>query len=252
EWIENLVWNDIKDWILKPESLEAVLQQKLKEYEDDKGNYFIKINSLKSKLQDKEEERSKILSLYRKGHITMEDVGLQLQDIESDKNELEVMIDEAKRKLVGDYSTKEVIAEIRSQLQFFKGQVESENMPFDTKRKIIELFVKDVQIHLTKDNKHSILIDTIPFREGTISKTKTQIKSKVDTIYLRSSDQNKSEKRQEVQSDTVNICYRFPLPNSTSLGSIALRKVQLLTTRAGIHGRCKHEFSGVGEGKQCP
>jgi len=162
EWIENLVWNDIKDWILKPESLEAVLQQKLKEYEKEKRNSFKDINSLKSKREDKEVERSNIIGLYRKGHITMDDVGLQLQDIERDKAELELMIDEAKSKLVGDYSTKEIITEIRSQLQCFEGQVNSEEMPFDIKRKIIELFVKDVQIHLTKDNKHTVLIDTIP------------------------------------------------------------------------------------------
>ncbi|MEE9176506.1 MAG: hypothetical protein V3U19_10075, partial [Thermodesulfobacteriota bacterium] len=73
---------------------------------------------------------------------------------------------EAKSKLVGNYSTKEVINEIKSQLKFFQGRIESENMSFDIKRKIIELFVKDVRVHLTKGNKHSVLIDTIPFREG--------------------------------------------------------------------------------------
>jgi len=212
EWIENLVWNDIKDWILRPESLESVLQQKLEEYEQEKGSYFQKINSLKSKLESKEEERSKILGLYRKGHITMEDVGVQLQDIEKDKTELQLIIDEAKNKLVGDYSTKEVINEIKSQLKFFQGQIESENMSFDIKRKIIELFVKDVRVHLTKGNKHSVLIDTIPFREGVDLSKRTKAMNEVDTVYMRFSNGNEQEKTQESQSDTINICYRFPLP----------------------------------------
>jgi len=222
EWIENLVWTDIKDWILNPVSLETVINEKLKDFEKEKGNYFLRIKNLKDDLEKKEDERSNILALYRKGLITMKDVEDQLRDVEKDKNELDLMITDIKSKMIGDFSTEEIIKEIKLHLDVFKIQLENKNVSFELKRKIIELFVKDVQIHLTKDNKHSILIDTIPFREGVNLDKRRKSMREVDTVYLRFSDNNKQEKVQELQSDTVNICYRFPFL-STSLSSIVDR-----------------------------
>lgn len=166
EWIENLVWEELKGWILNNDSLENVLSTKLKEYEKEKGSWFIKLGRIKADISLKEEERSKILGLYRKGLITMNDVDIQLGEIDKEKVELENMAAELKAKMVSDFSREEAIREIKAQLDEFRNAVEKDNIPWKEKRKIIEMFVREVQINLTRDQKPLILIETIPFRKG--------------------------------------------------------------------------------------
>jgi len=218
-WLENLVWNDIKEWILNPVSLESIIKDKLNKYEKEKENYFIKLRNHKSELDKKEQERSNILGLYRKDLITMSDVEQQLQEVDKDKAELNSMINDIKAKMVGNYSSNDIIKGIKLHLDIFRENVEDEHITFEYKRKIIELLVKDVIINLINDNKHSVLIDTIPFRDGIDINKINKKKKNVETVYLRFSDGEHVAKTQEFQSDTINICYKFPLPNK-EIGSI--------------------------------
>lgn len=96
----------------------------------------------------------------------MNDVDIQLGEIDKEKVELENMAAELKAKMVSDFSREEAIREIKAQLDEFRNAVEKDNIPWKEKRKIIEMFVREVQINLTRDQKPLILIETIPFRKG--------------------------------------------------------------------------------------
>jgi len=219
EWIENLIWKELKEWILHPRSLEIILSSKLDEYEKEKGTWFIKVKNLKSDIQTKEDERAKILGLYRKGLITMGDVEKQMEEIEKDKEQLEYMVTDLKNKMLGDFSKERVIKEIKVRLEEFKAMVENNNISWGEKRKIVETFVNEVQIHITKDKKPLVMIDTIPLRKN-VKSIVPKSKVKVDTVYSRLSDGKDAEKTQESKANTINIAYRFPMPSS-EIGSIA-------------------------------
>lgn len=212
EWIENLIWGELKDWILNPHSLDYVLSRKLDEYENEKSKWFVELKNLKTDLQTKEEERTKILSLYRKGLISMDDVEKQLEDIEDDKVELEIMIAELKSKLLGDFSKEQAIKEINSRLNEFKTKAEANTISWEYKRNIIETFVNEVQVNVTTDNSPLKMIDTIPIRT-TVKDHSPKRKSKIDTVYMRVSDGVETQKSETFEGNTINISYRFPLPS---------------------------------------
>ncbi|MDA2920966.1 recombinase family protein [Desulfobacterota bacterium AH_259_B03_O07] len=213
EWVENLVWREIKDWILHPESLECILTRKIKENDKEKGTYFGKLKNIKADIQNKEEEKEKIIRLYRTSLITMSDVEKQLEEIEKDKAELELMMSELKTNIMGEYSDKEIIKEIKTRLDQFKDIIENDNITWQQKRRIVETFVKEVQVNITKDKKPLIMIDTIPIRKN-LEATAPKSKFKITNLYTRVSNSKKLGKSEEIKADTINIAYKFPLPSS--------------------------------------
>lgn len=212
EWIENLVWEELKSWILSPKSLELALSEKLREHEKEKGTWFGKLAGLKIGISQKEEEKAKIVDLYRKDIIEMSDVELQLKQIAKEKDELERMANELKSKLIGDFSTKEIIREIRVRLSEFRNTVKNNLITWEEKRKIAEMFVREVRINMTKENKTTLLIDTIPFREYVESLASEEPLAR-DTVYTRNSSHNEPILKDDTRNNTVEVVYLFPMPN---------------------------------------
>jgi len=212
EWIEQLVWNEIKNWILHKESLEKILERNLRKYEKEQQGWFKNLSDIKKNIKLKEGERLKILDLYRKGLIKMEEVENQLSKIDEEKIQLENMEAELKSKIINGHSKEEIIKEISLKLDEFRKDVENDNMSFDQKRKIVETFVNDIQINLTKDKKHVVLVETIPFRQKQVIRPK---KSRIlETIHFRKTNEKLKRNIEQFQEDTINIFYKFPMPNN--------------------------------------
>jgi len=212
EWIEQLVWNEIKNWILHKESLEKILERNLNKYEKEQQNWLKNLSDIKKSVNLKEEERLKILDLYRKELIKMEEVESQLSKIDEEKFQLENMESELKSKIINGNSEEEIIKEIGLKLDEFRKDVENGNIPFDQKRKIVETFVTEIQINLTKDKKPLVLVETIPFRQKQVLRPK---KSRIlETIHFRKTNEKQNRNIEQFQEDTINIFYKFPMPNN--------------------------------------
>ncbi len=221
EWIETLVWEELRTWILHRESLELSLSTKLEEYENEKGGWFAKLTSIKTDIAHKEEERTKILELYRKGLINITDVESQLDMVDKEKIELEGMVSELKaRMIIGNISKPDVISEISAQLDEFRNAVEHDNIPWNEKRRIVEMFVREIQINLSKDHKPLVLIETIPFRKG-IDPVISGKDQPIENLYIRFSTRDEP-KLFSLGHDSINVMYRFPLP-SREISSIINR-----------------------------
>jgi len=216
EWIENFVWEELKFWILNQEQLELLLEAKLEEYDKGKGNYFSEHAIIRDKIINKDREREDIISLYRKQIINMSDVEKQLEEIDKEKAALEAMLEDLKSKMITFDSTEKAIEEIKNDLDKYKDELSNGELSFNEKRKIVEIFIKEINVQLTKDNKPSVFIDTIPLRKT--SKPNTLSRKFLQSINLRVNNKQ-VDNIQQLQEDTMNIVYRFQIP-SREIGSI--------------------------------
>jgi len=220
EWIDEFVWEEIKSWILNQEQLEMILEAKLEEIEKDKRSYFAKSSNVKIQIQNKENEKQNILSLYRKNMIEIKDVGIQLEEIEKEKEQLELIYQDLKSKVIEDLPREQVIKGITKNLNSFIDKLKKEEVSFDDMRQIIETFIKEVNVHLTISNRPAVFIDTIPFRKNISNK---RISKKVlETIKLRI-NRTSDQKTESLQEDTMNIVYKFNLPSKEVVNGLNTR-----------------------------
>jgi hypothetical protein len=122
------------------------------------------------------------------------------------------MTGELKSKMIGDFSSKDVIREIKARISEFKNTVKNNRIRWEEKRKIVEMFVREVRINIMKENKTTLLIDTIPFREYVEPRTSNEPVAR-DTVYVRDSSQSEPALTEDPRNNTVEVVYLFPMPN---------------------------------------
>jgi site-specific DNA recombinase len=213
EWIEGVVWNEIKNWILNPVILEEVISEKLKGYEKENGNSFKRYSKLRDSIEKKKEEKTRILELYRRGTITMEDLDKQLKAIESEQKALLQMREELKSKMIEDLPHEELLKSFREQIEEYSGKLADGSIMFEDKRRIVEKFVKEVRVNMNgRKADCASLIETIPFRKE-IEPISLE-DAKIVTVYGR--DKNTNDKRGLQEADNsanfADVIYHFPFP----------------------------------------
>jgi site-specific DNA recombinase len=213
DWIEGVVWNEIKNWILNPIILEEVISEKLKGYEKEKGNSFKRYSKLRDSIEKKKEEKTRILELFRRATITIEDVEKQLKDIESEEKALVQMGEELKSKMIEDLPGEELLKSFRGEMEEYRGKLGDGSIKFEDKRRIVEKFVKEVRVNMNgKKADCASLIETIPFRKEIepISLADT----KIVTVYARDKNTNDERDLQDADNSAnfADVIYHFPFP----------------------------------------
>jgi predicted nucleic acid-binding Zn-ribbon protein len=128
--------------------LEEVISAKLKGYEKDKGNSFKTYGKIRDSVEKKKEEKTRILELYRRGTITMEDVEKQLEAIESEEKVLLQKGEELKSKMIENLPHEELLKSFGGEIEEYRGKLEGDSITFEDKRRIIEKFVKEVRVNM--------------------------------------------------------------------------------------------------------
>ena len=146
----------------------------------------------------------------------MSDVEKQLEEINKETAALEAMLEDLKSKMITFDSTEKAIEEIKNDLDKYKDKLSNGELSFNEKRKIVEIFIKEINVQLTKDNKPSVFIDTIPLRKNSVPNTLS--KKFLESINLRVNNVQ-ADNVEQLREDTMNIVYRFQLP-SKEVGSI--------------------------------
>ncbi|MGE5446069.1 MAG: hypothetical protein ACM3SR_15995 [Ignavibacteriales bacterium] len=212
-WIEDVVWDEIKKWIVNPVLLKEIISAKLKEYEKAKGNSFKGYSKLRDSIEKKKEERTRILELYRRGTITMEDVDKQVGAIESEEKVLIQMCEELKSKMIEDVPSEDLLKSIEKEIEVYREKLEDGSITFEDKRRIIEKFVKEVRVNMNgKKAGYPSLIEAIPFRKEIESISLKD--AKVVTVYSRDGNMmnNEEESQPDYGTNYADVIYHFPFP----------------------------------------
>jgi len=211
DWIEGVVWNEVKNWMPHPEVLEKLISAKMKQIEKEKGNSFKIHNKLKDSMNKKDEERTKILDLYRKGIISMDEVRQQLEKVESEKNSLYEMVEEAKANILDGLNYDDLLKRFREEMNSFDKDLRNRDISFEDRQKLVQNFVREVRVNWNGRKAGSPnLIETIPFRKNLEPVPLRD--AKITTVYSRDKKANNEEVLQpSKENNFAEVIYQFPL-----------------------------------------
>ena len=109
EWIEDLVWQDVKGFLENPgEVLERVRGQLAEAHDSD--DLLDRHRSLTRRLAAKQEEKSRYVKLYAQGHMDEEELEVYLADLKNQVENLKLLIASVEADLAKKHENK-IVAE---------------------------------------------------------------------------------------------------------------------------------------------
>lgn len=219
DWLEGVIWDEIKYWLLNPSELEETIEAKIKEYEAERGNSFKTYRKLQGTIAKKKEERERILALYRKGVISMDDVEKQFEDVAREEQKLLESIDELKARMGENLPYEELIARFREEVYTYKEKIETDSIAFEEKQRIVQAFVKEIRVNINGNKlgrpsrlkaSAGTLIQTIPFRSNAAPVSLKD--ASIVTVYSRDNNRGKESLQPDSKGNFVEVLYHFPFP----------------------------------------
>lgn len=149
KYIENLVWQDIVNFINSPKDTIGILKNNIENRYANKENLLTQKKLLESNLYNKNDEKQSILDLFRKGIINASDLELQLNKINDESNiikdNLNSLNDELNEVKDTPYTT------IEEMLQEMKNKIDTDTS-FEDKRKIVKTLVDEILVKTIEEN----------------------------------------------------------------------------------------------------
>ena len=219
-WIEALVWEELKGWILNHHDLEAIMTEALQEQEQKRQEWADSLARVKRDLGQTETQRGRILTLYRKGLMSDAELEQQLSELKTEHGHLQQVAEDLEKRLSFTINIDTAVVTIRHQLESFRKALHKKSVPFPVKRKIIDTFVNEITVSLERGSALQVTLkETIPFRSEPVTR---QVEPEQDgkriTLWQREGTARMPE---EHHKGTVQILYRFPFPpQSKTLASI--------------------------------
>ena len=216
-WLEGLVWDELQGWILNQHDLETVMAEALREQEQKRQEWADSLARMRRDLSQMETQRSRVLTLYRKGVLSDAELEQQLAELKSEHGHLQHVAQEMEKRLSLTVDVDSAVLAIRQQLEAFRTALRKKTVPFALKRKIIETFVAEVRIFLEQRSPLAVTLkETIPWRPE--QHEPVQEGERI-TLWQREGIHTPTPERK----GTVEILYRFPFPpQPQTLASITL------------------------------
>jgi site-specific DNA recombinase len=147
EWIETLVWHDCRAFLLNPGDALALAQSQLRERLAQARDLEPERTRLQAAITEKASERERVLTMFRRGRITVAEADAQMEAIQHEEAELQRHLTalRAQHDLTIAYEAQMVEASaLLARLHGEVERVEHEN-DLATKRQVIELLVADIR-----------------------------------------------------------------------------------------------------------
>lgn len=211
-WIEGLVWNELKDWILNYTNLEAVITDALRGQDQERKIWEKTLGQMRKEIEAKAKERDRIITLYRKGLLSDGDLERQLGIVNTEAKQVQNAADDLEQRHQLYVNPEEAIAAIQKQLADFRKTIRKGDAPFAAKRKIMELFVREIRVHLKKRGRWApkenlLLVETVPFRANGTTKEDPRMTRR--TVWKRA---DKKRSSQQDEEGRIHVVYNFPFP----------------------------------------
>lgn len=143
DYVERLVWADIESFLRNPGEILERLRERLSMQDGERLRRQKELDGLLARLQQKNVERGRVLTLFRRGRIDDAMLDQQLDQVDAEAAEFRTDIESLKRELAaGDrtaqlHSAEALLETLRKRLD---GPV-----PSELKRRIVEILVERVE-----------------------------------------------------------------------------------------------------------
>jgi site-specific DNA recombinase len=154
--LETAVWDKIVTFINNPGPILQEIAEQIKN--QNPSILFEEEKKLTMTLAEKENEKQRVMSLFRKGIISMADVEDQLGRIEDERKILSQRLTEVKSQ-VEEIQFIEQRAKEALELILLLGEEIKQPLTFERKRQIVKTFIKEIIVHPGKPRKPKIKIE---------------------------------------------------------------------------------------------
>ncbi|ABK61503.1 recombinase family protein [Clostridium novyi] len=151
EYIENMIWNDITEFINNPGETINILKENLKTKDSNKQDLINQKELLETNLRAKETEKQSILDLFRKGIITANDVEIQLSKIQKEFNAIQDNLNAINHKLNEMYDIPDY-TKVDEMLKSMKLIINQDNISFEDKRQIVKTLLDKITVNTIEEN----------------------------------------------------------------------------------------------------
>jgi DNA invertase Pin-like site-specific DNA recombinase len=167
EWVEDLVWQDVKGFLENPgEVLERVRKQLAPARESD--DLLDRHRSLTKRLAAKQEEKSRYVKLYAQGHMDEEELEVYLSDLKNQVENLKLLIASVEADLAKNHERKMVAENTEAWLVALRenlSEVEQDTEEtFANRRSLVKLLVE--RIIVSRDETEGRARVDITYRFG--------------------------------------------------------------------------------------
>jgi hypothetical protein len=152
DWLEDLIWQDCRGFILNPEQALAEAQRQLQERLRHRGRIDTERQRLQRALAKQAAERDRVMTLFRRGRATLAEVETHLDAIDREAEALRTKLGalRAQQDLADAFAAQYTDATILlTRLQERLEEVEQTN-DVQTKRQVIELLVARISVETTE------------------------------------------------------------------------------------------------------
>lgn len=146
KWIEDIVWNDCRQFILNPGTALSELTAIFEQRRANVDKLEEEIALLRQVIATKAREKDRVLDLYRRGLINVTDVETQLDSVNRETSELKTRIRHLENRRVQESSVEQDYASAEEFLSAMREALGDGEPPFDVKRKIVKALVQRITV----------------------------------------------------------------------------------------------------------
>ena len=148
EWLEDLVWRDCAEFVRNPGDALAEAQEQLRERLGRSAGLEQQRRRIEGLLAEKEAERERVMTMYRRGRIALDQADRQLDDVNREEGELRAQLEglRAEVDLVEAFGAQ--VAEATALLGRLQDQLDEIERTNDRlrKRQIVEYLVSGIRV----------------------------------------------------------------------------------------------------------
>ena len=148
DWIEGLVWEDCKAYIFDPGSYLADAPRQLRERLAESATAEERRRALLREIGQKESERERVLTMYRRGKISMDEADTQLDDIARETATLRGLVESLRAQEALTAAAEAYLTDTAAALARLQDRVEEIERTNDLagKRKVFEILVQRIGV----------------------------------------------------------------------------------------------------------
>jgi site-specific DNA recombinase len=147
-WIENAVWNICLGYIRNPHLVEKKINGEINQSEKIKKEIAL----IRSKLASNDVENQRLIELYKRGLVGIEDVSTQFEKVKKEKESLQVELSTLQGELDKELTTQQIDTAINS-LELLRQKLDRPDIDFELKRFVVQTMINRINIDSSNPNQ---------------------------------------------------------------------------------------------------
>ncbi|MCK4412547.1 MAG: hypothetical protein KAY32_03280 [Candidatus Eisenbacteria sp.] len=161
--IEAVVWSDVEEFLRDPGEVLRTLSEQCEDMDSRRSEANQEVELIEGQLADKDQERTRILTLYRKGTIEEALLEQQMAAIETERTDLSEALEGARQRLDGLTAATTDLDATETLLAELNGRLDAP-LTFKLKRELVEALVEGIVIETIESDGRKESVVQVTYR----------------------------------------------------------------------------------------